>query len=338
MIGTVIRIAWLGLLRDPVALALTFAMPLAMFTIFALVFGAMDTAQSTPIEAAVLGCGDCEAGDRLAELLDADANIHLVEGIAPRDADDARQLIRSGKIQAALVLPEEFETTLEDPQLGPARVRLLADTSNPVAVQAFKGLLQAAALQLALERITQGQMRPAVEAGEAGLLDVGVVEVGVEDVLGGEGKRPSIAFFAAGIGVMFLLFSLSGRAVLFLEERESGVLVRLMATRLGLGRLILGRWLFLSGLGFLQVTLMFVWGAVVFGLNLWTPRNLAAFCVLTAVTAAAAAAFGLMLSSACRTRAQLTGVAIVVVLVMSALGGSLFPRFMMPEQLQTVGG
>ena len=97
------------------------------------------------------------------------------------------------------------------------------------------------------------------------------------------------------------------------------------------------RWLFLTALGTVLGAAMFVWGAVVFGLALWTPRHLAGFAILTTVTAAAAAAFGLVLASACRTRAQLNGVAAVTILILSAVGGSLFPRFLMPEAMQTLG-
>ena len=82
---------------------------------------------------------------------------------------------------------------------------------------------------------------------------------------------------------------------------------------------------------------MFVWGALVFGLDLFTARHLTGFAIMTVTTAGAAAAFGLLLASSCRTRAQLTGIASVLILVMSALGGSMFPRFLMPESLQRIG-
>ena len=42
-----------------------------------------------------------------------------------------------------------------------------------------------------------------------------------------------------------------------------------------------------------------------------------------------------MLAALCRSRAQLSGVSTVVILVMSALGGSMVPRFMMPPFMET---
>src|SRR4029078_11999114 len=51
----------------------------------------------------------------------------------------------------------------------------------------------------------------------------------------------------------------------------------------------------------------------------------------------AAAAFGIMLGTLCRTRGQLAGVSTTVILMMSAIGGAMVPRLAMSDSLQTVG-
>ena len=51
----------------------------------------------------------------------------------------------------------------------------------------------------------------------------------------------------------------------------------------------------------------------------------------------AVAAFGMLLASVCRTRAQLGALSTLVILVMSSIGGSMFPRFLMPEAMQKAG-
>jgi ABC-2 type transport system permease protein len=58
---------------------------------------------------------------------------------------------------------------------------------------------------------------------------------------------------------------------------------------------------------------------------------------MTVVTAAAAAALALVLATIARTRAQLSGFSTILILTMSALGGSMFPRFLMSEGMQKVG-
>jgi ABC-2 type transport system permease protein len=61
------------------------------------------------------------------------------------------------------------------------------------------------------------------------------------------------------------------------------------------------------------------------------------FVVMGACTAFAVAAFGLLLASVCRTRAQLGVLSMLVIMVMSSIGGSMFPRFLMPEAMQKAG-
>jgi ABC-2 type transport system permease protein len=59
--------------------------------------------------------------------------------------------------------------------------------------------------------------------------------------------------------------------------------------------------------------------------------------IMAAFTAMAAAAFGILIASLCRTRGQLDGMSTVVILIMSALGGSMVPRFVMPDFMKEVG-
>ena len=114
------------------------------------------------------------------------------------------------------------------------------------------------------------------------------------------------------------------------------MLERLLATSTPMSRLLAGKWLFFAAMGFTQVVVMFVWGAVVFGLDLWTVKRLTGFVAMAVVTAAAAAAFGIVLATACRTRSQLSGTSTIVILIMSALGGSMVPRFVMPDFMGTL--
>ena len=102
-----------------------------------------------------------------------------------------------------------------------------------------------------------------------------------------------------------------------------------------MGGLLAGKWVHLTQLGILQISVMFLWGALAFHLQLF--RYIPGFLVMTVFTAAAAAAFGLVLATLCRTRQQLSGFSIIIILVMSALGGSMFPRFLMSESMQKIG-
>lgn len=341
MISTIFRISWLNLKRDRVALALSFVLPIVFFSIFALVFVELDRDRSRTVDAALVLESHGTVANRYRDILMREKGLEVVTvdpSGKPLQRAEAIDLVRRGEVDVAILVPGDFER-LADADRTPPQVAIYSDASNVLAEQLAAGLVRAGLLQLGQEALAALAPSLPLGTGPIGLSPGGAppVEVRVENVLGGEGKSPSVAFFAAGIGVMFLLFSVSGRSAILIEERESGILARLLTSRMSLRQLILGRWLFLLALGTVQVTAMFVWGAAVFGLDLWTPGRLTGFAIMTVAAAAAAAGFGLLLATACRSRAQLNGISSVVVLVMSALGGSMFPRFLMPETLQRVG-
>jgi len=163
----------------------------------------------------------------------------------------------------------------------------------------------------------------------------GPLRVESEAVLGRRQDTSLIAFYAAAIAVMFLLFMTSAVAGTLLDEVDSGTLERVLSSRVGMTGLLAGKWTWITLLGMLQIIVMFVYAMLAFRLDLL--HHLAGFAVMTLFTAGAAAAFGLFLASLCRTRAQLGGVSLLVILVMSSMGGSMFPRFLMPAGMQKAG-
>jgi ABC-2 type transport system permease protein len=281
------------------------------------------------------------------------------------DREQARRWVREGECDVAVVLPSGIGAALGsfDPAAPP--VTIYADTvANPVAHQVVDGLLQKVATvgmpDLMMERGLElferhagaltGEQRSAVDAllpqlGSASAPAVGATReetpgsaltplgVVIEDVGRVDEsisrRQRMVAFQAAGIGVMFLLFSVVAAANSLLQEEETGTLDRLLNAGVGIGRLLTAYWIWATLMGSAQVSLMFVWGWAVFGLDLWSPEHLAGFAVMTAATASAASAFGLALGTACRSRAQLSGLSTIVILAMSALGGSMVPRFIL---------
>ncbi len=179
---------------------------------------------------------------------------------------------------------------------------------------------------------------PAEETEPQPAFAQGLVSIKVHDLLASDpDKSPVNAFYAAGTAVLFLLFSTMAIGGVLLEEQSNGTLERLLASNLTMGKLLAGRWLYATLLGCAQLSIMFTWGALIFGVKLFTPAHLAGFAVMTLVTAAAAAGFGFVLATACRTRTQLDGIGAIVILMMSAVGGSMFPRFIMSEWMQNLG-
>lgn len=367
MILTLLKASWLNLRRDRVAQALTFALPIVFFSIFASVFGGQGSGTSR-IRVAVVDEDRSELSARISAALEKEPGLRVRrtgETGSPLDRAAGEQLVRGGEVPVAVVIPRGMgESFGSGSPASPVKIQLLADVSDRIAPQMVLGLLQKVTMTAAPDLMMQGgleqfekhagaltpQQREAVgtwlprlreesQARDSSSTTSGAMMLPTEvvDVMG-SGTRPGslISFYAAGIGVMFLLFSsVAGAGGALLDEVESGTLERVLSTRAGMSQLLAGKWLFLTLVGAAQLTVMFLWAWGVFDLPLFS--HVPGFLIMTAATAGAAAALGLVLATLARTRAQLSGFSTILILTMSALGGSMFPRFLMSETLQKFG-
>jgi ABC-2 type transport system permease protein len=161
------------------------------------------------------------------------------------------------------------------------------------------------------------------------------IPVITRDVVGENKNNKMVSFYAAAIGVMFLLFTASGAGGSLLDEAESGTLDRVLSSRVTMGTLLAGKLCYCVLLAFAQLVLMFTWAWVVFKVDF--PSHIPGFVVMGLSTAFAVGAFGMLLASICRTRAQLGPLSTLVILLMSSIGGSMFPRYFMSEAMQKAG-
>jgi ABC-2 type transport system permease protein len=371
LISAIVRTAMMGLRRDRGALALSFILPVVFFSIFAVIFGGRR--DSTPrVSVLVVDEDHSTTSQRLVQGFQRESSLVVKTRPAPvKDlqqpeytASTAEAAVKAGAAPVALIIPHGFgENPISFGPGGAGRptIQMLQDTSDMVAPQVVAGLLQKVAMtsmpDLMAEqgskffdqfagltpeqrsRLDQGlgflRQQQASGAPQSGSASGGLVAVTTRSVVGENKNNPMISFYAAAIGVMFLLFTTSGAAGALLDEAESGTLDRVLSSRVTMTTLLLGKLTFNTLLAFSQLVLMFLWGWAVFKLDFWS--HIPGFVVMGVCTAVAVAAFGMFLASVCRTRAQLGALSTLLILVMSSIGGSMFPRFLMPEAMQKAG-
>ena len=378
MIIPVIRTALLALRRDRVSMVLSFVVPIAFFSIFAVIFGGAH--DSVPkIKLIVVDEDQSSASHQLVKGLENEGSLTVTTKPAPTKdqpqpvdytAATAEAAVTAGDVSVALIVPHGFgEHPISfGPESEGTAIQLLNDQSDAIAPQMVAGLLQKAAMTAMpaamaeqgmkyagkyigeftpeqqkkinsnLEELRQFESRPDAAGASAGLnssASGGIIAVKSRSVVGQNKKSPMISFYSAAIGVMFLLFTASGSAGALLDEAESGALDRVLSSRVNMTGLLAGKLVFNILLAFTQLTVMFLWGWAVFKLDFFS--HIPGFVVMGLCTAFAVAAFGMLLASICRTRAQLGALSTLLILVMSAIGGSMFPRFLMPQAMQKAG-
>lgn len=384
MILAILRTGFRALRRDRAALVLSFIVPIAFFTIFGIIFGRQHMDLTPKVNVIVVDEDRSLASQRLVRGLIHETSLNAFTRPAPKQGEpapldytaaSAEAAVKSGAAPAALIIPKGFGehpvAWMPGSAEAPGQIRLLHDSSDPVAAPLVSGMLQktmmtsmpdvmagegmkyfeSAAGALTLEqhdRIAEklSDLREHLDAGDSGGGQdgrigqgsagmSGFVNVEVRDVVGEKKQSPMIAYYAAGIGVLFLLFSASSAGGTLLDEAESGALDRVLSSRVSMTTLLVGKLVFCALLAALQLTVMFLWGAAVFHLDLF--GHLPGFILMTIATSLAVAAFGTLLASLARTRAQLAAISTLLILVMSAVGGSMFPKFLMPPIMLKLG-
>jgi ABC-2 type transport system permease protein len=165
-----------------------------------------------------------------------------------------------------------------------------------------------------------------------------LVGMRVEDVAGGEDASQKSAMQShavAGIAVMMLLFGLVAAGGTILEEHEQGTLQRLRLAPQGGPAILAGKFLFTVTLGYAQIVILFLYGGLVFSIPVF--RDPLAIAVHSLAVVSAATGLGLALAVHAQSRKQLEGFSTLVILVMSALGGSWFPLIATPEWYRKLG-
>ena len=151
-----------------------------------------------------------------------------------------------------------------------------------------------------------------------------------------ESKKGNLGLIqaVAGTAIMMLLFSISGVGGGLLEEKESGTLFRLMYAPIKPTDILIGKMGATFIISLLQLVVMFIFAWLAFDLPIFT--DVPSLIVLTICVAFAVASFGMFLVAIAKTRQQLQNISTIIILVMSAIGGSMVPIFIMPTIMQKI--
>jgi ABC-2 type transport system permease protein len=344
------RVMFLSLIRDRAALLMAFALPPLVFSIFATIFVSA-TGAELRLHVGLVDIVRTGSSQRLASALAGETSIRLMT-LTGSTLDDLRAIVRHGVVDVGVAIQSDLETRSGE---GPAPILIVEDAARALAVPIVIGQVQKVINEhlpdVALGRIladvetaggitkeertfldqafrTQAQDQQTTGFSFAALFSrEAATSVGVA---GGP-----VAYYAGAITAVFLLFAAMQGAATLVEERQSGIFERLTIAPGGLMKLIAGKFIFLVAQGMVQASVIFGFAWLLYGVDVG--RALPVWLVSCTLVSAMAAGVSLALCSLCSSGHQVQMLSSFGVLLLSAIGGSMVPRFLMPEWLQQIG-
>jgi ABC-2 type transport system permease protein len=304
-------------LRDRSALLVAIVVPLVLASIFGLIFhnaiggrvsfkvGLVDQDHGLAAQAFVSALGPLERD----HLLTVQREPTLAAGRSAADQN---------KVAATFVVPPGFSAAVG--QGRPARIQVLGSVDSSIGAQVAQSIAQSYADRIDTARIV-------VAAAGGGQIGQGAfaalpTPISIADVSTKSRQLDAGTFYAAGMAVFFLFFTVQFGISSILEERRDGTLGRMLVAPIHRSAVLAGKLLTSLVLGFVSMVVLALathfllsahWGNVLGVLILIVSGVLAATAVMTLVATFA------------RTPEQAQAWQGMVALVLGMLGGTFFP-------------
>jgi ABC-2 type transport system permease protein len=324
--------------RDRSAIIIGIIVPLGLAFIFSSIFSGMSGSSDT----IALGVVDLDRGPVAAVFVD-----DVLRGVDRSDliavrhepsVAEATTLTNDGTLNATIVLPAGFSTAVRANR--PASMRVIGSADAPISTQVARSIADRYAadlnrVRLAVaatlhaggteETIAPSELRALVERAANTQ-----APVAVRDLAARSKELDLESFFAAGMAVFFLFFTVQFGVTSLLQERSEGTLTRLLAAPIGRRSILAGKLITSLVLGLLSMTVLIVATTVLFGASWGDPVGVAVL-----VVAAILAATGIMalVATVARTGEQAQSWQSVVAVVLGMLGGTFFPLSQAPGVL-----
>ncbi len=324
--------------RSPVAFGLLIAMPFLLIAVLSEAFSPLYEGRST-FDVPVVDLAGTTYSSRLIAALDEQDSLNLkpIDWELPSfTRNDAADLMDDNRRYFAVLAITPPAAESEDPG-----VVLYTDPSQPGFTRVIR---EDVAAQLESEAVLDRLSREIADASgvtpeeartrvdEAAQASSGGAAVRVE-TLSSSGDRIVPSRFeqtVPGFSVMFTFWlAMLVAASIYIEKKEYRTWRRTLVSPARTWTIISSRVLAYVCLGLAQMTVMFVLGAIFFGIDVgW---NLPALIVIFTALALVTTGFGFLMSSLIKDMAMLSMVMNLMIIVMAGLGGALIPTAFLPS-------
>jgi ABC-2 type transport system permease protein len=331
--------------HDQRSVILTFLLPVILITLFAFAYGSIGTydGRSEPVSLLVSDLDQTKSSKEIIHKIDSLEDIKVIVS----DSIKSKELVIKGKYPGALIIYKGFQDSLE---AGNAtQIELVFDRSREMEI----GILQQNLISTFMSSAGRIIVKKSIENYlKEQFPDIGkstgdnIIRTAIKDdnnklaikwtSIVGEKNDTKLGLIqaVAGTAILMLLFSVAGVGTSILEEKENGTINRLLYSPLKGSTILYGKMLFAFFISIVQLTSMFLFAGLIFKMDLSV--NIPALILMIIATAFAVSGLGIFLAAVARTRQQAQNLSTIIILIMSAIGGSMIPLFIMPVILQKI--
>lgn len=331
--------------HDQRSVILTFLLPVILITLFAFAYGSIGTydGRSEPIRLLVSDQDKTTSSKDIIHKIDSLEDIEIVLA----DSFNPEEMVIKGKYACALIVYKGFQDSLNAGRL--TSIELVFDKSREVEVgilqQNLTSTLMSSATEIIITKNIENYLSEQFQD-----IDYKTRESILKSVINDDNEKPDIKWTSvvgekndtrlgliqavAGTAILMLLFSVAGVGTSILEEKENGTINRLLYSPLNGSTILYSKMAFAFFISILQLTSMFLFAWSV--LNMDMNVNFASLILMIVATSFAVSSLGIFLAAVAKTRQQAQNLSTIMILVMSAIGGSMIPLFIMPVILQKI--
>jgi len=348
------------LFRDRTALLLMLAAPFALTLAITFAFSGTDGGiQDIPVILV-----DNDGGELAQALLDVFYEEDLARLLEPSRAEragEATRAVDSDQAAAAVIIPENFTADIfasATPGDNASVLRVYTNPARPVSsgvivsiVHQFTERVNTANLGATVSirlLTTRNILDPSTASSEMSVIGERAaratsgqplieVETEIRQAAGGDelatGTFNWMQYYASGMAILFLMFSMSSSANSLLRERDTGTYDRLKASPTYRVEILAGKMLSTFIKGLFQMGVLIAASALLLNVAWGQPLGVV---LHTMLTVAVMAAMGLVIASLVKTSSQASIAGTATVLILGVISGNYFPRTNFPDWLMTI--
>lgn len=323
-------------LKDKKGVVLTFLLPIILITLFAFAFGGIgkSSAKMSRIKLIVSNVDKTEETKNFIADLGTVSQLELIE----KSLEEGLELVKKGRYVGQLVVSMDTVSTIGKPTL---HYKLYVDASKSIQIGFLEGILQQhimhnkmsgfleekfAGMPVKMKQKIEKEVNETFQSSGLELISV-TKDAEDKDHLG-------LVQAVVGTAIMMLLFSIVAIGGGLLDEKENGTFKRLITAPIKPMHLLFGKLLMSVCVSVFQLLVMFLFAWIAFDLHIF--KSVPSLLAMIFCTAFAVSSFGVFLVSIVKTRQQLNGISTLIIMTMSALGGSMIPLFIMPAFMQKI--